>query len=236
MTPSKLATFAWSIEPSSDASVRAQTIHTLRQAIKSFQLRPGQRLVERELVELLGISRTTLREALRELAAEGLVALVPQKGARVSAPTIAEASDLYEVRAVMESLLVRYFVHRASDEEVSALHAAIDVYEAETNETTETLALLNAKEGFYEVLLKGARSVILEQLLESLRTRVLGLRAMSLSRPGRSSETVSELRAIADAIRSRDTDLAANLTAEHVRAAGRSALSRLEEADDMADE
>lgn len=231
MTPSKLAKFAWSIEPSSEISVRAETIHTLRQAIKSFQLRPGQRLVERELTELLGVSRTTLREALRELAAEGLVTVVPQKGARVSAPTIEEASDLYEVRAALESLLLTRFVKRATDDEVDALSAAVDVYELATKETTDTVTLLDAKEGFYEVLLRGARSPVLEQLLEGIRTRVQALRATSLSRPGRAIETVTELRSIVDAVRAREPELAAELAAAHVSAAGRTALSRLEEAD-----
>lgn len=231
MSTSKLASFAWSIVPNGDMSVREQTIHTLRQAIKSFQLRPGQRLVEREMVELLGVSRTTLREALRELAAEGLVTVIPQKGARVSAPSVEEASDLYEVRAVLESLLVTRFVKRASDQEVEALRSAVDAYESATKRTTDTAELLNAKEEFYDVLISGARSAALEQLLEGIRTRVQALRATSLSRPGRAAETVEELRAIIAAIVARDPDRSAELAAQHVRAAGRTAMSRLAEAE-----
>ncbi|MGH8988010.1 MAG: GntR family transcriptional regulator [Acidimicrobiales bacterium] len=231
MTPSTLASFAWSIEPSSEVSVRQQTIHTLRQAIKSFQLRPGQRLVERELIDLLGVSRTTLREALRELAAEGLVTVVPQKGARVSAPTVEEASDLYEVRAVLESLLVSRFVKYSTEDEVAALSEAVEDYELATQRTTDTVELLTAKEQFYEVLIRGSHSATLEQLLEGIRARVQGLRATSLSRPGRADETVAELRAIAVAVLARDADLAAARMAEHVRAAGRTALSRLTETD-----
>ncbi|MGH9099752.1 MAG: GntR family transcriptional regulator [Acidimicrobiales bacterium] len=231
VTPSTLASFAWSIEPSSEVSVRQQTIHTLRQAIKSFQLRPGQRLVERELIDLLGVSRTTLREALRELAAEGLVTVVPQKGARVSAPTVEEASDLYEVRAVLESLLVSRFVKYSTEDEVAALSEAVEDYELATQRTTDTVELLTAKEQFYEVLIRGSHSATLEQLLEGIRARVQGLRATSLSRPGRADETVAELRAIAVAVLARDADLAAARMAEHVRAAGRTALSRLTETD-----
>jgi DNA-binding GntR family transcriptional regulator len=229
MTPSTLASFAWSIQSSPDCSVREQTIQTLRQAIKSFHLRPGQRLVERELIELLGVSRTTLREALRELAAEGLVTVVPQKGARVRAPSLEEASDLYEVRALLESLLVTRFVERATDAEVRELGAAVDAYEVVTLQTTDTVELLQAKEGFYDVLILGAHSVALEQLLDGIRTRVQALRATSLSRPGRAAETVAELRAIVTAVASREPERAAELAARHVRAAGSTALSRLAE-------
>lgn len=232
MTPtSKLASFAWAIQPSPDSSVREQTIQTLRQAIKNFHLRPGQRLIERELIELLGVSRTTLREALRELAAEGLVTVIPQKGARVRAPSVEEASDLYEVRALLESLLLTRFVERATDAEVQELNTIVDAYELATQQTTDTVELLAAKERFYDVLILGAHSVALEQLLDGIRTRVQALRATSLSRPGRAAETVAELRAIVAAVSARDPERAAALAAYHVRAAGSTALSRLAETD-----
>lgn len=231
MTPSTLASFAWAIHPSPDRSIREQTIQTLRQAIKTFHLRPGQRLVERELVELLGVSRTTLREALRELTAEGLITVVPQKGARVTVPSTEEASDLYEVRALLESLLVTRFVQRSNDTEVQQLTTAVDEYESAIRRTTDTAVLLDAKERFYDVLIRGAHSVALEQLLDGLRARVQVLRATSLSRPGRAAETVVELRAIVTAIAARDPVRAAELAADHVRAAGRTALSRLAETD-----
>ena len=87
-------------------SVRERTVDELRNAIFRFELHPGQRLVEREFVELLGISRATFREAIRDLASEGLVTVIPQKGAHVTTPTIEEAVELYEIRAVLESLVV----------------------------------------------------------------------------------------------------------------------------------
>src|SRR3546814_737946 len=99
---------AWSGSPVDRvaAPLREQVITALRAAILDFQLRPGQRLVERELIEQLGVSRTTVREALRELTSEGLVTVVPQRGAVVSAPSLAEAEDMYDIRAVLESVLV----------------------------------------------------------------------------------------------------------------------------------
>jgi DNA-binding GntR family transcriptional regulator len=233
MPPSHLLPLSWAIEPigSSEASVREQTIHALRQAILNFQLKPGQRLIEREFIERLGVSRTTFREALRELAAEGLITVVPQKGARVSAPSFEEATDLYEVRAALESIVVARFVERATDDEVRALQDTVANYGKVSRRTVDILALLQAKESFYEVLIAGARSTALQQLLDGIKARVQALRATSLSRPGRAMQTLAELEAIMAAITSRDAALASRLCAEHVRTASLTALTSLREAE-----
>src|SRR5690606_5619752 len=122
---------SWSVEPVGRvaAPLREQVIQALRQAILDFKLQPGQRLVERELMEQLGVSRTTVREALRELTSEGLVTVVPQRGAVVATPDPDDAVDLYEVRAGLESLVVQRFVERASDQQVRRLEAAVQGFE-----------------------------------------------------------------------------------------------------------
>jgi DNA-binding GntR family transcriptional regulator len=198
----------------------------------NFQLKPGQRLVEREFIERLGVSRTTFREAIRELAAEGLLTVVAQKGARVSAPSIEEAADLYEVRSALESLVVTRFVERAADHEVRSLKATVRNFKKVSARTTNILELLRAKEDFYEVLVRGARSNALQQLLEGIKARVHALRATSLSHPGRVKETAAELEAIVAAISDRDAPLASRLCAEHVRNACNIALASLREAED----
>ena len=222
----------WRIEPVGpfDNSVRQQTIDALRQSILNFQLKPGQRLVEREFIERLGVSRTTFREAIRELAAEGLLTVVAQKGARVSAPSLEEAIDLYEVRSALESIVVSRFVERATDQEVRSLRAAVKNFKRVSTHTTDILELLRAKEAFYEVLVRGARSNGLQQLLEGIKARVHALRATSLSHPGRVAETVAELEAIVAAITDRDAPLASQLCAAHVRNACNTALASLREA------
>jgi len=226
------------IEPvaSIDTSVRQQTIDALRQYILNFQLKPGQRLVEREYIERLGISRTTFREAIRELAAEGLLTVVAQKGARVSAPSPEEAADLYEVRSALESLVVTRFVERAADNEIRSLRAAVKNFKRVANRTTDILELLRAKELFYEVLVRGARSNALRQLLEGIKVRVHALRATSLSHPGRVTQSVAELEAIVEAITARDAGLASRLCAEHVSNACNTALASLREAEDASND
>ncbi|GCE44358.1 transcriptional regulator, GntR family [Rhodococcus wratislaviensis] len=215
----------------SAAPLREQVIAALRDAILDFRLRPGQRLVERELIEQLGVSRTTVREALRELTSEGLVTVVPQRGAMVSAPSVAEAADLYEVRAALESITVARFVERATPSQVIRLDAAVEHFAEVTAAGGEIRDILAAKDEFYAVLIEGAASASLKQLIEGIQARVRVLRATSLAAAGRSDNAVAELRAVVLAIKDGDAARAAGLCAAHVRTAAVTALAALE-ADD----
>lgn len=228
MTSNSLAE-SWTAEPVGRvaAPLREQVTALLRQAILDFTLQPGQRLVERELIEQLGVSRTTVREAIRELSADGLVTVVPQKGAIVTAPSLDDAIDLYEVRASLESLVVQRFVERATDEQVERLSRAVDDLETVTTASTSISDLLRAKDGFYAVLIEGARSAALQQLLESIQARVQVLRATSMSERGRPLEVVHELRAIVGAVEKRDAERASQLCAAHIRKASVTALAHL---------
>jgi len=209
------------------APVREQVTDTLRRAILELELEPGRRLVERELIERLGISRATLRESLRDLVSEGLVTVAPQRGAVVAAPSWEEARDVYEIRAVLESLLVRRFVRRADASLVKRLAEAIDRLDVETVRATDVREILAAKAQFYEVLQEGADSPALRQLLAGLNARVQRLRATSLSLPGRTTEMLAELRAVVAAVIRGDEAAAARLGAEHVRRAADAAEQAL---------
>ncbi|WP_396658336.1 GntR family transcriptional regulator [Microbacterium sp.] len=224
---------SWSVEPVGRvaAPLREQVIQALRQAILDFKLQPGQRLVERELMEQLGVSRTTVREALRELTSEGLVTVVPQRGAVVATPDPDDAVDLYEVRAGLESLVVQRFVERASDQQVRRLEAAVQGFEDASIRTADIRTILAAKDQFYVVLIEGAGSAVLQQLLEGIQARVQILRATSLSEEGRTFAAVRELRGIVEAIAARDAPLAAQRTTEHIRAASVSALQHIRAGD-----
>jgi DNA-binding GntR family transcriptional regulator len=219
----------WTTEPvgRSAAPLREQVIASLRQAIRDFELQPGQRLVERELIEKLGVSRTTIREAIRELSTEGLVTVVPQRGAVVATPSLDDATDLYEVRASLESLVVQRFVERATDDQVSRLVQTVEDLASVTTESTGIREILRAKDNFYAVLIEGARSLALQQLLEGIQGRVQVLRATSLSERGRPLEVVDELRGIVEAIARRDAKTASKRCAAHVRAASVTALAHL---------
>ena len=152
------------------APLREQVLDLLRQAIVEHRLKPGQRLIERELVEQIGVSRTTIREVLRQLAAEGLVATIPQRGAVVAVPTAEEAAELYEVRAALESLAARRFVEHASESQVTALRAAYEEVARvmSAGDAADTLAMIQSKDLFYDVLLKGSGNRAIHSILSGL--------------------------------------------------------------------
>lgn len=207
------------------APLREQVTKALRQAILTSELLPGQRLVERELIDKLGVSRTTVREAIRELTAEGLVTVVPQKGAIVTAISRDDAADLYEARSAIESLIVRRFTERASDAAVKDLQTAMRDFRKATERAKSIAELLTAKDGFYDVLVSGAGSAVLANLLASLHARVSMLRATSLGHAGRPTKAVEELEAVVAAIAARDASAAAEACAVHIRNASQTALA-----------
>lgn len=209
------------------APLREQVLDLLRQAIVEQRLKPGDRLIERDLVERVGVSRTTIREVLRQLDAEGLVTTIPQKGVVVAAPSPQEAAELYEVRSALEALAGRLFVERASDEQVEALASAFDEVERVTYEGGDIHAMLQAKKGFYDVLLAGAGNSAIHSILSGLQARVGVLRTTSLSQPGRPQRAVREIRAIVEAVEARDAEAAARACAHHVEQAARTGLEAL---------
>lgn len=213
------------------APLRDQVSGILRQAIVERELRPGQRLVERELTDRLQVSRATIRESLRELEAEGLVTVIPQRGAVVASISLQEAADIYEARAAIESLIVRRFVERAAAEYLVRLANSLDDLGQAIDAGQPVRELLAVKDRFYDVLIEGADSSVLATMLSGLQARVSLLRATSLTHQGRPLEMLRELRTLAKAINARDADEAARLCAEHVRNAGRTGMAELQRQD-----
>jgi DNA-binding GntR family transcriptional regulator len=222
----------WTLEAvgeRSAAPLRAQAADTLRRAILSLSLKEGDRLIERELIDRLAVSRTTVREALRELEAEGLVEVIPQRGSVVATISESDADDLYAARTVLEALVVRRFIERADDSLVDELADAVEGYAAVATDDRDVVDMLQAKDTFYDVLRRGADSPALWQVLSGLQARVRFLRARSLSVPGRPSASAEELRELVAMIRDRDADRAADLCSSHVREAAATGMSALRE-------
>jgi DNA-binding GntR family transcriptional regulator len=192
----------------------------LRQAIIEGRLAPGARLIERELTGMMGVSRTVIREALRQLESEGLVAIIPNKGPVVRELTLAEAKDLYSIRAVLEGFAARLFTENAGDEQVKQLAQALDVV-AGAYERGDAQEVLETKNRFYDVLFAGAGSETLFSMLNTLHARIWRWRALGLSHPqrsaARSKESIKGLRAILAAIRKQDAETAEKLTREEAQ-------------------
>ena len=213
------------------APLRQQVVDALRRAIIEGRLAPGARLVERELTEMMQVSRTVIREALRQLESEGLIAIIPNKGPVVRALTQAEAKDLYQIRAVLEGLAARLFTEHASDGQLKRLAGALEVV-VQAYASGDAQQVLETKNRFYEVLFEGAGSETLSSMLNTLHARIWRWRALGLSHPGRSKqrskESIRNLRAMLAAIRKRDADAAERITREEANRAAAEVMRLLQ--------
>lgn len=194
----------------------------LRNAILTGRFAAGARLVEAELCRLLGVSRPSVREALRQLEAERLVVITPFKGPAVATIDWPEAEQIYEVRALLEGQAAYLFATRASKEQVAAMRSALKQFEDAVRKNDAEGRLLHTDE-FYNVMLKGSGNIVIGDLLTGLHARINLLRARSMSQQGRSSESTGELRRIASAIAAGDAETARAACIEHVRRAANAA-------------
>lgn len=207
-------------------SLREQVAERLREAIVNGRFQPGARLIERELCELMGVSRTSVREAFRELESEGLITTVPNRGPIVSIVSIKMAEDIYQVRVVLEGLAARLFARHATDAQMKALGKAIDALERVYRNYAPG-PFLSAKADFYRILLEGGGNDAAADLLRTIHTRVSQLRATSLSDPSRAAESIAELREFFAALKARDEDAAWRACVTHIENAAKAAISVL---------
>jgi len=200
------------------APVRAQVVANLRAAILSGQLRPGERLVETTLSETLQVSRTSLREALRQLEAERLVTIAPFKGPTVAVMTPEDATHIYEVRALLEGHAAELFAGRATAGQIATMKTALAGFKAAVA-AGDAVARIEATDAFFDVMLKGCGNHVVAEVLEGLHARVNFLRARSMSTPNRARESLKEMQAMLAAFKARDPVEARLATRLHVQRA-----------------
>jgi DNA-binding GntR family transcriptional regulator len=208
------------------STLRQRVVEVLRNAILECRLKPGDRLIERELCELTGVSRTSVREALRNLESEGLVQNVPNRGPIVATVTPGEALQIYEVRCALEGLAGRLFAERATEPQMTDLEQALANLEA-AFKTASTRTIVAETTKFYEVLLAGCGNDVISNLIRTLHARVVFLRATSMSHPDRMAHGLKEMQDIVRAITSRDAAAAQSACEVHVRNACTAALKVL---------
>ncbi len=206
-------------------SLRSRIIHALRRAIECGILEPGARLVERDLCEQLQVSRTSLREALGELQAEGILAYSPTRRLSVSAISRTDAENAYRIRAVMEALVVEQFIEKASDEELAALVQESELLKA-AYRSGDVGEMLVAKRAFYDSICSGAKNPMAFDIISRLVLRTSGLRRRSLMRKQRQLQSIAEIDTLIEAIRRRDLTAARDAAMQNV---AHSAMSALEE-------
>lgn len=216
--------------------MREQLEAILRQEIIDQRLAPGQQIFEKSLAKRFSVSRTTVREALRRLAAEGLIENIPQQNAVVSVPTPKQAAEIYELRANLEGLMARKFVERGTAEEVQSLREALEGLENavldEQAPDAKARSLLRGKTAFYQCLFAGAHNETARSVLNQFQARVSALRFLSLVPEGRPEASVAELRRVVDAIVAGDAEEAERECCKHVQAAAKSLFQVVQSVED----
>ncbi len=197
------------------APVRSQVQDLLKLMIFEGQLAPGDRLIERDLCQRFGVSRPLLREALRQLDAEGLVTSQPNGGVVVKMMTVEEATDVYAVRAFLEGGAARLTAQLGTDDAIEALRERTRAVERALGDS-DPLALRRAKNAFYEALQESCGNPTLAEMLRIVHGRIHLLRTLTLNEPGRMAAAVAEIRAIFDAIEARDAEEAFRLSVRHI--------------------
>ena len=209
-------------------TLRQQAADKLRQAILNQRFPPGTHLVERDLCELLGVSRTSVREALRHLETEGLIRTIPHKGPVVAKLTVDEAKHIYQVRAALEGLAGEQFVRNATPELVAELQkVTAELREACTHPDLD--AILEVKHRFYDVIFEGAANPVCLQMLQTLNARSWLLRRFSINIPGRVGDMMSEVQQIVDAATSGDPLATRDAFVAHVESVASLVLPLLRE-------
>ena len=202
------------------ATLRGSVTESIRQMIGAGHFKPGERMPERELCELIGVSRTLVREALRQLETEGLIEVIPHRGPIVADITRDQAAGVYQVRAALEGLAARQFAQNATPAHHARLAEALGVVRA----AQPGLDRLEAKNAFYRALVDGTGNEALGTVIYLINTRTMLLRGRSIQHPGRWSESLAELGALVAALKAGDGDAAADLAQQHVRNAAAAAL------------
>ena len=197
-------------------SLHSRVYNRIRNDILNGVYEPGESLVELKLSEELGVSRTPVREALRQLELEGLVQSVPNKGATVRGVTEQDIQDIYTIRMLIEGLAARWAAEKITPEELEELKEAVDLEEFYTTKSNYG-NLLRFDTRFHDIIFKASKSKPLMYTLSTFHRYVQKARRVSMSSPERAAEVLQEHKAILQAIIDRDADRAEKLRTEHVR-------------------
>lgn len=206
----------WKIETASVCQTRQEFVtDRIREAILRGYLRPGQRLDQNELAELLNVSRSPVREALRTLAAEGLVQMYPHRGAVVAELSPEEVEEIYFIRGVLEGLAARLAAPRMDEDRIAALQAILEQME----QTTDLDHWLELNRRFHGTIYHAINRPRLFSIIKNLRNTSAPYIRQLIASSKHMEEVRESHRRILEACRKRNGTLAQEETQQHLRAA-----------------
>ncbi|SDY57673.1 transcriptional regulator, GntR family [Proteiniborus ethanoligenes] len=206
--------------------IREIVYEELRKAIFDGRIKKGEHLVESIIGEKMEVSRTPVREALRQLEAEGLVSNVPRRGAIVQGITKEDAVEIYDLREVLEGLVVRLSCKNITDEDIIKLKDILKKME-ETISKKDDESYLNIHGDFNNIIFNRANSKRLQSMMTNIYDYLASLRSISLQKEDRRISALEEHRQIVYALEKRDEEAVEKLAREHVRKAKEAFLKNL---------
>lgn len=212
-------------------SLHQQTYHALRTAILSGELPPGDRLVETQLAQQLEVSRTPIREALRQLQREGLVEVDSSGGLRVITISVVDAVHLYDCRIALEQAAVRDACQHASDAVLAELQQSVTQAERAVQRqasTLNTFEMLNLDYQFHRRIAESTGNIWLTGLLDQVFDKMMLLRVQTTRHNPKVLDICSEHRLICTAIATRETDTAIAAIYNHLTASKQRVVDALE--------
>ena len=205
------------------APLRSRIIEAMRTAIEQGVLQPGERLVEKDLCLKLGVSRTSLREALRELESEGIIVHTSARGLTVIRISKRDAENIYRIRADIEALIMDQYIGAASDQDLKTLdricHNLVEVYQL-----GEFTGIIETKRKLYNHICLVSENAVALELLSRLTLRTAQLRRSSVTRSERQKQSIDEIQSLRKAIAQRDVVAARAAAILHVQNAASSAI------------
>ncbi len=196
-------------------SLRGRVFHRLREDILSGKYKEGDELKEVAIGEELGVSRTPVREAFRQLELEGLIQIIPNKGAYVTGITEKDVKDIYMIRSLLEGLCARWACEHITDAQMEEMEENIYLSKFHAGKGhLEQLAELDNR--FHEILYEACNSKMLEHQLRDFHEYVLRVRKKTLSNANRGPKSNEEHEMIMEAIRAKDADKAEKLANMHM--------------------
>lgn len=195
--------------------LRDVVFNTLRQAILTGELKPGERLMEIHLANRLGVSRTPIREAIRKLELEGLVTMIPRRGAEVAQITEKSLKDVLEVRRALDALSVELACDRIEEEELAALSRACSAF-AEATKTKDPKKIAQADVALHDIIIKATDNSRLIQLVNNLSEQMYRYRFEYIKDESTHAQLIEEHRIIFESIRRNDKETAAKTARLHI--------------------
>ncbi|MCI8789536.1 MAG: GntR family transcriptional regulator [Lachnospiraceae bacterium] len=199
----------------SDLPLRDVVFNTLRQAILIGELKPGERLMELHLADRLGVSRTPVREAIRRLELEGLVTMIPRKGAEVARITEKSMSDVLEVRRTLDALCAELACDRITPESLAALKKACDHFEQCVG-THDAKKIAEADVSLHDIIVEATGNQRLIQMVHNLSEQMYRYRFEYIKDSSQHDTLVKEHRIIYQSIVDKDKDTAAAAARLHI--------------------